>query len=247
MNVIEVTAPLSMDDLKKHFTDKDVFFNINYDKSELKGKKLLTYLSNLEIPSDVFFTDQKEYEEFLKEYLNSTLLVSLPSIENDVFGILSYFINNTKTKKTKVDQPNYYFDRNKNIDKFIESNKQILEKWVSLIQSLSLYNVYTVKNGKVFKDYIEKFPVVDDEDYSGINFISILKDGQFISLLLNSNQENFKFYENFYKKNIYKGKNLFDFWANEKNMLFVITFNLAENLLSKQQIEEYFGYDTTKE
>ena len=88
---------------------------------------------------------------------------------------------------------------------------------------------------------------MDDEDYSGINFISILKDGQFISLLLNSNQENFKFYENFYKKNIYKGKNLFDFWANEKNMLFVITFNLAENLLSKQQIEEYFGYDTTKE
>ena len=46
MNTIETIIPISMDNLKKYFVDKETFYSIDYENSELKGKKMLTYLSN---------------------------------------------------------------------------------------------------------------------------------------------------------------------------------------------------------
>ena len=46
--IIETKAPIAIDDLKKHFTDKDVSFLIDYKTSDLKGEKLLTYLNLLQ-------------------------------------------------------------------------------------------------------------------------------------------------------------------------------------------------------
>ena len=47
MNVIETTAPIKIEELKKYFADKETFYVIDYANSDLKGSKLLTYLSNL--------------------------------------------------------------------------------------------------------------------------------------------------------------------------------------------------------
>ena len=44
--IIETKAPISIEDLKKHFTENDVSYLIDYSKSELKWIKHLTYLSN---------------------------------------------------------------------------------------------------------------------------------------------------------------------------------------------------------
>jgi hypothetical protein len=51
MKIIETTAPVKIEELKKYFADKDTFYLIDYANSDLKGTKLLTYLSNLDIPS----------------------------------------------------------------------------------------------------------------------------------------------------------------------------------------------------
>ena len=42
MNFIKTTAPISIDNLKKYFVDKDTFFLIDYKNSALNGSKLLT-------------------------------------------------------------------------------------------------------------------------------------------------------------------------------------------------------------
>ena len=65
--IIETKAPIAIDELKKYFTDKDVSYLIDYEKSDLKGKKLLTYLSNLDIPADIKNVDLELVKEIIKE------------------------------------------------------------------------------------------------------------------------------------------------------------------------------------
>ncbi len=83
MNVIETIVPIPLENLKKFFTDKDTFYLIDYEKSELKGKKFLTYLSNLDLPTDIKNPDL----ELVKEYLHSISLLNISSLENIVIYV----------------------------------------------------------------------------------------------------------------------------------------------------------------
>jgi len=64
-NIVETTAPIAIEDLKKYFADKETFYLINYKDSELKGEKLLTYLSNLDVPADIKFSTLEEIAEMI--------------------------------------------------------------------------------------------------------------------------------------------------------------------------------------
>ena len=121
--IIETKAPIAIDELKKYFTDKDVSYLIDYSTSELKGKKLLTYLSNLDIPADIKNVDL----ELVKEYLHSVSLVNIKSLENIVIDILLVEKNLAK---------------NEHYNKFITENFEIIEKWKNKLESLTLYNMY---------------------------------------------------------------------------------------------------------
>jgi hypothetical protein len=90
MNIVETTAPISIEQLKKYFVDKNTFYSINYRESNLKGSKLLTYISNLDIPCDINFAGCS-YEEFynmLEDYLQSTMIVNVNSLEQAIINIL---------------------------------------------------------------------------------------------------------------------------------------------------------------
>jgi hypothetical protein len=90
MNIIETTAPISIDNLKHYFVDKTTFYVINYKDSSLKGAKLLTYLSNLDIPCDIDFKDcaLSDYHDILKDYLHSPMIVNVSTLENAVINII---------------------------------------------------------------------------------------------------------------------------------------------------------------
>ena len=51
--VISCTVPIEINKLQEYFNDKEYRFEINYNNSSLQKKEFLTYLSNLEIPSDL--------------------------------------------------------------------------------------------------------------------------------------------------------------------------------------------------
>ena len=89
MNIIETTAPIGLEDLKKYFNDKTVSYVIDYSTSKLQGSKLLTYISNLDLPIDVKFDPTTEQgQELLKAYMESTFLVSVPSLESTLIAYL---------------------------------------------------------------------------------------------------------------------------------------------------------------
>ncbi len=127
MNIIETIVPIPLENLKKYFTDKDTFYLIDYEKSELKGKKFLTYLSNLDLPTDIKNPDL----ELVKEYLHSISLLNISSLENIIIDILFEYKSISKENKYK---------------NFIDENKDIISKWREKLESLSIFNLYSLNS-----------------------------------------------------------------------------------------------------
>ena len=186
--IIETKAPIDIDDLKKHFTDKDVSFLIDYKASDLKGEKLLTYLSNLDLPCDLKNADH----DLLKDYFYTSSLVKCPALEEMTIEVLHQYKN--------VDVNNY--------------------------DSLSLYNMYIVEDDK-FKEYVETHPKDDTNDLEGVNFVSILHNTRFFEYYDKVEDKNLTFYTKYFKEYMFRGKNLFEYWANPNNPLFLITWDIA--------------------
>jgi hypothetical protein len=222
MQIIETTAPISIEELKKYFTNKDTFYIIDYSKSEMKGSKLLTYLSNLDLPVDIKEPDL----ELVKDYFNSISLVNINSLENIAINILLQY-------KGLVKEDNY--------KDFIEQNKEIVSRWSDILDSLSIYNLYTLKSDE-FRNYAKSFPKDDTKDLKGVNFLSILKHENFY-LFYNKLNSNIKFYTHYFDDYMFRGKNLFSFWNNKNNLLFLLTLAVSQGkgnefITAKQQDKE---------
>jgi hypothetical protein len=206
MNIIETTVPISVDNLKKYFTDKNIFYKIDYEKSELKGKNFITYLSNLDLPCDVINIDI----DLINEYFNSTSLVNISALENIAIDILLRY---KKLNEIKI------------FDDFIDNNKKIIDKWCNKLESLIVYNMYMI-NSEEFRNYAKSFEKNDTNEIFGINFISLLKNERFY-LFYNKIISKLKFYTHYFDDYMFKGKNMYSYWAVDKNPMFLITWAIA--------------------
>ena len=206
--VIKTTAPIAIEELKKYFTDKTVSFEIDYANSTLQGEKLLTYLSNLEIPCNVVNYD----EALLGDYLRASLLVNIPSLEGDALSLL--FMH-------------------KNGDEVIF--KEEIALWEKKIDSLTLFNMYTI-NVPEIQEWVEQFPTDESNDLTGINFISLLKHEGTYELFQKINEENLTYYPKYFNDYMFKGNNLYSYWANESNPLFLLTWGISTGVT--QELKE---------
>lgn len=232
MKVIETTAPISIEELKQYFTNKECFFVIDYKNSKLKGKKLLTYLSNLEIPSDINFvgTSEEEFGELFSEYLNLEMICSIPTLEKITIDVL-------KEYKGLTD--------NKIFAGLIQQNLDNLKSWISKLDSLTLFNMYSIDNEE-FKKFVESHTLDETNCLKGVNFVSLLKHKSFYNLYEKMEQKDLKFYKKYFEDYMFKGKNLYSYWANENNPMFLLTFGIAGGLVTgdnyvsakKQTIQE---------
>jgi hypothetical protein len=205
MSIIETAVPIPIDVLKQYFEDKSTSFMIDYEKSELKGSKLITYLSNLDIPCDV-----KNYdEELIGEYLNSTMIVNIPALEMEVLSLIMMHKMNEEVPF-----------------------KEEVESWEKKIDSLTLYNMYTL-NDEDIKEWVKQHPTDDTKDLKGVNFISLLKNEETYCLFELIKQENLTYYSNYFEEYMFKGKNLFSYWANENNPLYLLTWGITSGVATE--------------
>ena len=208
--IIETKAPIAIDDLKKHFTEKDVSYLIDYKQSELKGEKLLTYLSNLDLPCDLKNVDY----DLLKDYFHSTSIIDCNKLEEMAIEVLHIYKN--------VNPKLYHGPHSK----FISQNLEIVEKWVKKLDSLSLFNLYIVEEDK-FKDYVKSHPKDETNDLEGVNFISILDNTNFFSYYSKVDDKNLTYYTKYFNDYMFRGKNLYEYWANSNNPMFLLTWDTA--------------------
>jgi len=110
--------------------------------------------------------------------------------------------------------------------KFISENLEILDKWQNKLESLSVYNMFMLNSDK-FREYAQSFPKDETQELEGVNFISLLKHSRFFSYYGKINNNTLKFYTHYFNDYMFRGKNMFEYWANEKNTLFLLTWSIA--------------------
>lgn len=224
MNLVNTIVPIAIADLKKYFTDKSVFYIIDYKNSTLKGSKFLTYLSNLDIPCNVDLSnlDMAETYELLNEYLNSSMISNINSLEFLAMDVL-------KEHKGLTDE---IIHRDFNIQ-----HRDILDRWINKLDSLTVYNMHVVGDNQ-FKEFTSQFPVSDEAELVGVNFISLLKHREFYDFYAKVDTTKLKFYTHYFEDYMFKGKSMFSFWANENNPLFLLTYGIAEGLVDPEKYNE---------
>lgn len=225
-NCIRTTAPIPITELKQYFINKDTKFLIDYHNSSLKGLKLLTYLSNLEVPVDIVLDHCTEEEEdnLMVDYFNSSALVDIQSLEVLAIEILLESRGLLETEK-------------KGWKDFVENNKDVIQRWSEKLDSLTLYNMYTLDIDQ-FKEFVESHPHDDTEELEGVNFVSVLKYPEFYRFYEQLDQDNLKYYPYYFNEYAFKGRNLFYFWATENNPWHLLCFNIANGFYEGQSEEE---------
>jgi hypothetical protein len=211
MEIIKTTAPIPIEELKKFFVNQETRFIIDYKTSKLKGLKLLTYLSNLDIPCDIDADPaDPEFNELLKDYLNCPFIVNTQLLEFATIKLLFEARGLIEVTSTE----------------FINDNREVIDRWISLLDSLTLYNMYVI-NDDSFKDFVKSHPVDDDFSRLGINFVSLLKHKEFYTFYDALDKTNMKYYKIYFDDYMFKGKNLYYYWATEHNPLFLLTWSVA--------------------
>jgi hypothetical protein len=216
MNIINTTAPIKIEELKQYFVDKSTFFVIDYTESSIKAEKLLTYICNLDIPCDVKLNNNEELKELLKVYFSSRFLVNIPSLETVVISLLLQ----QKGIIPLVD-----------ID-LLEHVKDQLDSWINRLESLALFNLYCV-NEDSFKEWVISHKEDSTASLEGINFVSLLKNSDFYNFYQSMTTEP-KYYSAYFNEYLFKGKNLYSYWANENNPMFLLTYGISNSLIDPE-------------
>jgi hypothetical protein len=221
MNIIETTAPISIEDLKKHFTDKSSHYLINYQQSQLHGKKLLIYISNLDISCDIDLNGVSRdlVKELFSEYLRFEMVTTVSILELIMIEVI-------KHRKQIVNNPD--------LELFVEGNEEMIDKWISKLDSLTLYNMLIV-NSEYFRSFVESFPINETTSVEGINFVSLLKHEDFYSTYQIIDQSHLQYYKNYFDNYMFKGNNLYGYWATEKNPMFMLTYGISEDVINNDE------------
>jgi len=212
--VVETPAPIAIEDLKKYFADKETFYLINYAESELKGEKLLTYLGNLDLPCDIRFTNPDDLKELVSAYLKTTFIVSIPVLEDAVINLL---LANDGLGGSVGEEFNT----------FLKEVKEDLDHWTSRIKSGGLFNLYSSGVDEL-QQQVENHSLKDETDtLVGVNWINLFKYSIVNKIITNSTFEEVTYYPNYFNEYMFKGKNLYYYWAKESNPMHVLTWGIG--------------------
>lgn len=228
MQIVETTAPISLNHLKLYFSDKTTRYTIDYENSQLKDELLLTYLGNLELPCDLKIENKESLYHLLKHYFSFRQIVDIPYLEHKAIDILFQYKGLIET----VDSD------------FINDNLEIISKWSKKLDSLTLYNMWIVETGE-FKDFVKTFPENDTDAIEGVNFVSLLKYPHFYSYYSIMNEANLEYYSVYFNEYIFKGNNLYSYWANENNPLFLLTWSIASGQMNSSEYISSVKVDNT--
>lgn len=216
MGIIQTTAPIPIEHLKEYFQDKNTRYIIDYGNSELKGEKLLVYLGNLDLPCDIIYADDASMYEMIAAYMKFTHIVNIESLERSAMDLI---FQRKGVKELFTPEA-------------VEDNVDIIDHWIKRLDSMTLYNMWTVDSDD-FKDFVTSHPEDNTDSLIGINFVSLLKYPEFYDYFsIPIEESELTYYSRYFNDYMFKGNNLYSYWANENNPMFLLTWGIATGLIT---------------
>lgn len=259
--IIKTTCPLPMEILKEYFQDKEnTSFLINYKGGKLDADSLMIYLSNLNLDADFdeeTYNDRDALKELVAAYMKTTTaLVDINQLAREALAICcqhrnilapAAFIDEDDLDEN-CDDPDAifkYYEMLENADDFIEENKEMVERWCSMLDSSGVYNLHCMDD-PTFNEFIEKeFEEIDDPDWVGINYVNLYAldwIGYYIGFGEIEDKRNPKYFTNQFNEYRFKGKNMMHYFDTEANVLSVMSQVIASGTWEEGVPEELMQY-----
>jgi hypothetical protein len=102
---------------------------------------------------------------------------------------------------------------------------------------MPLYNFYTVDLDD-FKEFVKSHEEDDTGSLEGINFVKLFAHERFFDFYTGEPMFKPKYYSVYFNEYIFKGTNLYNYWANERNPMFLLTWGIASGKLKKMSQEQ---------
>jgi hypothetical protein len=181
----------------------------------------LTYLSNLDLNCDIEIEDFNDPDnaKLLQTYFGSTTLVNIPTLERAAMSVLFEYKG--------LIEPGHFSD-------FIKENLELVKSWVQKLDSLVLFNTFTI-NDEAAKQEVRNYPEDPTDSVQGINWVSLLKNQEFFYFYQILDVSNLRYYSRYFSENMFKGRNLYSFWATEQNPMFLITWGILEQQINSKE------------
>lgn len=218
MKISEVTAPLPVASIKEFFQDKDTFFLINYEESKLKGKVLLTYLSNLDIPADIKLPDDFDDEtifELLDAYMEIKTISSVDILKAMMAHIVLKYIG---VPTHEVFESTLLTEDQ--VDRYIETRKETLERWKFFLDSTMVYLLYIHTDLNEELRLEDQVPHIDDAMYLGHNVVNLFSVPTFMELFQGASEvDQMAFFVPQFTQHMFKGETLYPYFVHENNLM----------------------------
>jgi hypothetical protein len=145
------------------------------------------------------------------------VLVSLPSLEALVISLLLQHKG---------------IEEVKNQDMLTALSLQ-LDSWVQKLDSLPLFNMYCINDEELQEWVKSEHKENDTAELTGVNFVSLLKYEDFYQFYEKIDSTP-TYYSKYFNEYMFKGSNLFSYWANENNPMFLLTSAIAEGQIDTE-------------
>jgi len=239
-NLRFVTAPLEIAQIKEFFENKELLFEVNYANSKIKGNMFLTYLANLDLPYEIDFegTSSEEKFELIKHYMNTRIMNNSNSLK---YATAQIILRSVGVEAEHVIQKRINFTIDE-CDLFIEKHKEIVEKWKTFLASTMLFMLTSVPAIEEEYNFKNQFKVIDDPMYIGLNIVNFIEMPFFMEAFYSAKCDTEVYYfKTQFEEYIFKGKNLFYYFANPDNMLFHVFNSLLSGKIEFGELKQLFS------
>ena len=225
--IIDCTAPIEIDSLKKYFDDKNLQFRIHYSRSKLQGKKLFVYLSNLDVPSDLDLPTDANFEEkatLLKEYMTLPSIINLPTFNLAASAI----VFKAKGYKLENAYPNPYFS-SEETELYINHNEDLVNKWIIFLDSCLIYAQKCIPQLNVETYLTDGVEIITDREYIGQSVVKLFSLDFFFHNYYNRPINTQCYFKPQFEEYMFQGKNLYYYFANKYNFLLPMIASLGKD------------------
>lgn len=225
MEIVRTTAPIPVLEMKRKFTE-DLLFEVDYTNSKFKGMAFLTYLSNLDIETNLLVEDEDSLRELVGAYLNLPVMLKNESLIGLVVNLL--LIRNGLIGSVPFDP-----------DLFFEEHGDKLDLWQERLDMLPLYAARCIMGEHFVVEEGEYLGV--DETVRGINWIHCVNHpGMALYYSLN---RPYRYSKYWFDEPTFAGKNLYTYFESPDNVLFVAAATLHQPEFQPEFQQLVSGYD----
>ena len=241
MNYVQTIAPIPIDQIKEYFKDKTTFFMVDYEQSKIRGKVLLVYLSNLDIPSDLVITESTPKDqkfELIEAYFNGNSVSNIPYLNVAAAQIVLQAINIDSDTLFKNKLLSY-----EECEEFINKNENLVGRWIHFLDSTMIFLLKMFENLDETLKVKDNFQVIDDPHYVGLNIVNLFNIPEFLRLYFSTDRPlSLTYFTQQFEAHMFKGKALFDYYNTDVNMFVPLLYQLINKELPLNP-EEMLGAD----